>query len=327
MKPSLNRRDFIAVTSSLAAAAALTRPARAAEAAPSAFKTVLKKAMIVGGAPTAAQLEEFKAAGFDGVEAGVAGLEEAAASRRAAEKLGMRVHSVLRGWAEFNSDDPRKFEDSFAATEKALRAAQAFGADAVLLVPCRIGGMPMPRAWEFLIDFDPANGRIRRVTAGDNGPFKAYIDAHNHATETSREAVKRLIPLAERCGVVIALENVWNNLWVQPAIFRNFIASFQSPWVKAYFDIANHVKYGHPEEWILTLDELLAKLHVKEFKINPADPRGEGEWPQIRDGSVRWPVVRHALERVNYNGWLTIEDGRLPLEELSKRLDLIIAGK
>lgn len=325
MKNNLNRREFIAVTSSLVAAAGMTRPASAAE--PSPFTTVLKKALIVGGAPTAAQLEEFKAAGFDGVEAGVVGVEEAAKGREAAEKLGMRVHAVLRGWAEFNSDDPQKHQDSLAATENALRAAQAFGADAVLLVPCRIGGMPMPRPWEFLIDFDPATGRIRRVTAGDNAPFQKYIEAHNHATDTSKEAVKRLIPLAEKCGVVIALENVWNNLWVQPAIFRNFVASFQNPWVKAYFDIANHVKYGRPEEWILTLDELLAKIHVKEFKINPADPRGEGDWPQIRDGSVRWPVVRQALERVNYNGWMTIEGGNLPLKELGSRLDLIIAGK
>ncbi len=325
MKTDLNRREFIAATSTLVAAAAMSGNLGAAEASP--FKTTLKKALIVGGAPTQQQLEEFKAAGFDGVEAGVVGAEEAKKGRETAEKLGMRVHSVLRGWAEFNSDNKQKYDDSYAATENALRAAQAFGADAVLLVPCRIGGMPAPRPWEFVIDFDPATGHIRRVTAGDNAPFKKYIDAHNHATDTSREAVKRLIPLAEKCGVVIALENVWNNLWVTPAIFRNFVASFQSPWVKAYFDIANHVKYDRPEEWILTLDELLAKCHVKEFKINTADPNGEGSWPQIRDGSVRWPVVRQALERVNYNGWMTIEGGELPIKELGSRLDLILAGK
>ncbi|GEM_PF-4422572 len=37
--------------------------------------------------------------------------------------------------------------------------------------------------------------------------------------------------------------------------------------------------------------------------------------------------MRDALEAVKYNGWLTIEDGGLPLEDFRKRLDLIIAGK
>ena len=47
----------------------------------------------------------------------------------------------------------------------------------------------------------------------------------------------------------------------------------------------------------------------------------------IRDGSVHWPVVRAALDKIGYNGWMTIEGGDLSPEEHSKRLDLIIAGK
>ena len=38
-------------------------------------------------------------------------------------------------------------------------------------------------------------------------PYADYIKAHNHATDTSTEWVKRLIPLAEKTKVVIALEN------------------------------------------------------------------------------------------------------------------------
>ena len=96
--------------------------------------------------------------------------------------------------------------------------------------------------------------------------------------------------------------------------------------MEGYFDIGNHVKYVPPEEWILTLGKLVAKCHVKDFKLSEADP-GAGKFVNIRDGSVRWPVVRAALEKVGYNGWLTIEGGDLSTEENSKRLDLIIAGK
>ena len=290
------------------------------------FKTWLKKALIVNR-PTEDELKRLGDAGYQGVEAGVLDVEQATACRAAAEKAGMKIHSVLRGWAEFNSSDPGKCQSSFEQTEKALLAAQAFGADAVLLVPCRIGGMSMPRPWEFHIDFDPETNHIRTVTVGDNAPFAEYIRAHNHAIDTSREAVKRLIPVAEKTGVAIALENVWNNLWVRPAIFKHFVESFKSPWVQAYFDIGNHVKYAPPEEWILALGGLLAKCHVKDFKLDLADPDGGGTWARIREGSVRWPVVRSALERVGYSGWMTIEDDKLSIEEHSRRLDLIIAGK
>jgi len=88
----------------------------------------------------------------------------------------------------------------------------------------------MPLPWEFLIDFDDKTGHIRTVAPGDNAPYADYIKAHNHATDTSREHVQRLIPLAEKCGVVIALEDVWNNSLGQAGHLQTFSsASFQSP--------------------------------------------------------------------------------------------------
>ncbi len=326
MQNALGRRAFLISSVAVAAGAgAAGRKGRAARKEVQ-FRTKLFKALICRGAPSEDYLKRLKDAGFHGVEAGIVSPSEAEQARKRAEKLGMRIHSVLRGWAQFNSKDPSKVEASLAVTEKALRAAAAYGADAVLLVPCRIGGMPMPRPWEFRIDFDPKTCHIRTVTAGDNKPFARYIEAHNHSVDTSREAVKRLIPIAEKTGVVIALENVWNNLWVHPEIFRNFVASFGHPLVKAYFDIGNHVKYRRPEAWILELGGLIAKLHVKDFKLDKNDPKGGGHFVPIREGDVRWPIIRRALDRVGYNGWMTIEGGGLSVEENSRRLDKIIAG-
>src|SRR5262249_16747897 len=200
----------------------------------------------------------------------------------------------------------------------------AYGADAILLVPCRVSGMPMPEAWEFDVAFDEKTGHVTRVAAGDNARFESYIQAQNHATDTSRAAVEKLIPLGQEPKVVIALENVWNNLWVKPDLFRNFVASFKDPWVKAYFDIGNHVKYAPPQDWIKALGPLVAKLHVKDFKLNP-DGHG-GKFVHPRDGSIDWPAVRRALEEVGYGGWGTIEDGGLALAEFNHRFDLIAAG-
>jgi len=252
---------------------------------------------------------------------------EAAQGRKIAEKLGMRIHSVMRGWANFNSPDSGKVADDIASVETALRASQAYGGNTVLLVPCRVGGMPIPKAHEFDIEFDEKTGHVSRVVAGDNSQYKEYIEAQNHATDASRKAVEKLIPVAEKAGVVIAIENVWNNLWVKPALFANFIASFDNPWVQCYYDIGNHVKYAMPEEWIRALGKLIVKIHVKDFAVDRNKPRG-GTFVDIRDGDVDWPLVRKELDKIDYNGWMTIEgSGGLSLEERSKRLDLIIAGK
>jgi L-ribulose-5-phosphate 3-epimerase len=65
---------------------------------------------------------------------------------------------------------------------------------------------------------------------------------------------------------------------------------------------------------------------VKDFQLNP-DGHG-GRFVDIRDGSVNWPSVRKELDKVGYDGWMTIEgSGRLSLQERSRRLDLILAGK
>jgi hexulose-6-phosphate isomerase len=322
MKARCTRRDFLAA--STAAGVGLLAAGRL-EAAP--FKTRLHKAMI--GTPSEENLRKLKAAGFEGMEAAyMAGkhritFDEARQYREGAEKLGMRIHSMLRGWMSFN--DPAKVDADVADIAQALETAKLLGAETVLVVPCRVGGIAMPEAWEFDIEFDEKSGHVKRVVAGDNSKYQAYIEAQNQATDSSRAAVKRLIPAAEKAGVIIALENVWNNLWVKPALAQNFIASFDSPWVKSYFDIGNHVKYAPPQEWIRTLGKLIVKCHVKDFKLNP-DGHG-GRFVHPRDGSIQWPEVRKALDDVGYNGWLSIEDGGLPLEEFNRRFDLILAGQ
>jgi L-ribulose-5-phosphate 3-epimerase len=321
MSHSLSRRQFVSRTTAFGVLALLQGGSLHAAT----YHGRIRKAKIVGPV-TEAALAPLKGAGFEGVETThICPPEEAAAGRAIGDKVGMRVHSVLRGWMEFNSADPKKVEDSLEKTRLALRAAKGYGADAILLVPCRIGGMPMPEAWEFDITFDAATGHVSRVVAGDNTRFEAYITAQNRATDTSRAAVEKLIPLAEELKVVIGLENVWNNLWVKPELYRNFVASFRSPWVKSYFDIGNHVKYAPPQDWIRALGPLLVKLHVKDFKLNP-DGHG-GQFVHPRDGSIDWPAVRQALDDVGYDGWATIEDDGLSLAEFSRRFDLIERGQ
>jgi hexulose-6-phosphate isomerase len=289
------------------------------------FKTKLYRAQIVGK-PSEKNLEPLKAGGFDGVETTAADVtpDEAAECRKIADKTGLKIHSVMRAWMSFNGK-PEEVEATIAKTETSLRAAQAYGADAILLVPCRIGAKH-PNPWDLKIEFDPKTLHLKQVADGDNAPWADYIKAHDHATDASIKAVERLIPTAEKTGVVIALENVWNGLWLMPEIFAAFVGSFKNKWVQAYFDIGNHVKFAPPEKYLKALGPLVRKCHVKDFKLKP-DGKG-GDWAKVREGSVKWPVVRQTLEEIGYNGWLTLEAdaGPTPADQV-KTLDLIIRGE
>lgn len=272
--------------------------------------------------------DQLKAEGFDGIEVmnWDVSPSDAAATRKVAESAGLKIHSVMRAWLDLNTPDQTSINRDLDSMTTAIRAAAAYGAEVVLFVPCRVGEIAMPEPWEFQIDFDPKTLHLNQVVAGDNEPYRDYIKAHDFATEMTRKHVETLIPEAERNGVVLALENVWNNLWVEPDFFAALVRSFDSPWIGAYFDIGNHVKYGKSENWIRALGDLIVRLHVKDFKLN--DDGRDGNFADILTGSVDWPAVRRAIDEIGYRGWLTIEyqEDRLSNEDAVRRLDRIISG-
>ncbi|MCP4403824.1 MAG: sugar phosphate isomerase/epimerase [bacterium] len=322
----MSRREFIVASATGVSTMAATSvfADQAGSALGPKFKTKQFKSMICG-LPNEKSLAKIKEAGFDGIECNSWGASpaKAEAARKVAEKLDMRIHSVLRGWMSF--DQPAKVGGHVKNVERCLQTAGAYGADALLLVPCRIGGK-MPQAWEFDIQFDEKTGHIKKVVKGDNTPYQAYINTHNRAADACRDALKRLVPAAEKAGVVVAVENVWNNMWVKPEIFAHFVRSCDSKWIQSYYDIGNHVKYAPSEEWIRALGKTIVKCHVKDFKLN-ANGRG-GDWANIRDGSVNWPAVRKELDKLGKDMWMTVEGSNgLSLKEKGKRLDLIAQGK
>lgn len=322
------RRRVLSAAAAFAAAASFPSFRTFAADMPD-LKGKLRKAMILNElAPD--KLQPLKEAGFDGCETRqIVSEQDAAQGRSNADAAGLRIHSVMRGWMSFNSEDPAKVEETIELTRLALRCAKVYGADTILLVPCRIGGVEMPKPAELDIAFDEKTGYVSRVVKdpGENQKYTKYIQQQNYATDSSRKAVEKLIPLAEELKVIIGLENVWNNLWLSPALYRNFVASLNSPWVRAYFDIGNHVKYSPPQDWIHTLGKgMICKLHIKDFKINVEAKQG-GRFVHPREGDINWPAVRRALSDVEYDGWASIEDSGLPLAEFARRFDLIARGE
>jgi len=322
----MTRRDFMSAAAFAAVSAMLPKATFAQEASASPFKTVLKKALIEKRL-TPEVVKKLLDAGFPGVELmdKTVPLAEARAARKLADDNGISIHSFMGGWQEFNAKDAQKRAQAIEKAKDNLRLAAAYGAPAMLLVPGRVGGMPMPKPSQFNIAFDPNTLKVSKVVEGDNAPFAEYIAAQNDATSRAVEAINALIPLAADLGVIIAVENVWNNLWVKPDFASAFVRSFKSPWVKFYLDLGNHTRYCRAEEWLNALADQIVKLHIKDFKIN-REEKNDGQFVPIGKGSIDFKSVRRAIDAVNYNGWVSIESSGWTDAEHSEIMDRFFRG-
>lgn len=214
--------------------------------------------------------------------------------KNASVKTGLRIHSVMNSahWKfPLSSSDPEVVAQSMKGMETSLRNAKLWGADTVLLVPAVVNA---------------------------STPY-------NEAWTRSQAQIRKLIPLAQELKVIIAVEDVWNKFLLSPREFAQYVDEFQSPWVKAYFDVGNIVLYGYPEDWIRTLGKRIQKIHLKDFRFR----NRLAEFVPLREGDIQWPAVYKALAEIGYKGAVTVEvqgGDREALAEISRRVDLIVTG-
>ncbi len=299
--PEVSRRDFLQATGAAVAAVGL---AGVASAAPSAsaekkFKKSLKYGMVK---TKDSMLDKFKMlvdVGFDGVELQAPNeykLEEVLA---ASEKTGLQLPGVIEAthWSvRFSDPDPTKRADAVDTLKKALHDCKAYGGTTVLVVPA-------------VVDKDVS-----------------YAEAYKN----SQASIRQALPTAAETGVKIAFENVWNNFLLSPLEFARYIDEFESPWVGAYFDVGNIVRYGWPEQWIRTLGKRILKLDIKEYSRKVADDEGtrKGFKVELLEGDCDWPAVMTALREIGYTGWGSAEvpgGDEKRLREISTRMDRIFA--
>lgn len=151
------------------------------------------------------------------------------------------------------------------------------------------------------------------------------------AMENLERSIQDLIPVAEQHGVTLALENVWNQFLLSPLEFRDLLDRFDSPWVKAYFDVGNIVRTGFGEHWIDTLGERIDKVHFCNFRAEVGNITGFTR--HLLDGDVNWRAIMAALEKVGYDGWaiaeITPPSPQYPekvILDVSTTMDWILAG-
>jgi len=123
----------------------------------------------------------------------------------------------------------------------------------------------------------------------------------------AREAIRKLIPQAEKAHVFLNIENIFSNGFLfSPQEVAAFVDSFGSPWVRAHFDTGNIMQYQFPEHWIPILGHRIKNVHCKEWDKRTQEFTLHTFRPLLA-GSTNWPAVIEALDKTNYHGYLTFE--------------------
>lgn len=279
MTKRIDRRRFLAASASaLAASSTLGAPARP-EPAP------WKKAFMLGQTkgpikPTFAMLKE---AGFDGVELISPNSLDPDDVLKARDETGLVIHGVsgAEHWSSpLSSPDSAVVEKGLKAIRREIQDVKLYGGTTVLVVPAVV----------------------------------TKTVSHREAYKRSQEHIRSLIPDAEKAGITLAIEEVWNKFLLTAPEMSRYIDEFQSPAVAAYFDVGNVVEYGFPQEWIRDLGKRIAKVHIKEYAKPKRFDYALGE------GEIDWPQVAAALREVGYSGWITAEVG---MGDLAKMKDVV----
>lgn len=228
------------------------------------------------------RLASARDAGMDGVDFDDAAAVSPEQLRVAAANTGVFIHNAINHahWQKtLTSADESVRATALANLEHCIRVSHAAGGSGVLIV-------------------------VGKAADGPEGADRA------------RAEIRKAIPLAAALGQRILFENVWNGMFyeddgprtqsVKP--FADYIDSFDSPWVGAFFDLGNHARYGDVAAWIRELGPRIVKLDIKGYSNAKAD--AEGKWKGFVDitaGDIDWASIRAALRDIGFTGWVSAE--------------------
>jgi hexulose-6-phosphate isomerase len=131
-------------------------------------------------------------------------------------------------------------------------------------------------------------------------PALPYAHVWRYATEGIRE----LLPTAERCGVRMGIENVWNKFLLSSQEMASFVDQFDSPWVGAYVDVGNLQPFGYAEDWLRHLGHRVVGIHFKDFRKSVGTVDG---FVDLLEGDVPWSEVMAAIREIGYEGPIPAE--------------------
>jgi sugar phosphate isomerase/epimerase len=178
----------------------------------------------------------------------------------------------------FVSPKPEEVTNNVRHTEKCIEIAYELGAPCIRINTGR---------WGTSKDFDELmkNKGIEPVLPGhtEEDGFKWCIDG-----------IQRCLPKAAECGVLLALENHWGLARTPEGLMR-IVNSIQSPWLGVLMDTGNFLENPYPK---------LAQIAPRTVFVQAKTYHGGGEWYTL---DLDYRRVAKILGDVGYHGYVSLE--------------------
>ncbi|MEM9366849.1 MAG: sugar phosphate isomerase/epimerase family protein [Planctomycetota bacterium] len=127
---------------------------------------------------------------------------------------------------------------------------------------------------------------------GIEKPLEGYTD--DDAYPWVIEALEACLPTAEKCGVVLALENHW-GLGLTPEGILRIVDAVDSPWLQITTDTGNFLEEPY---------ERLEKIAPKTIFVQAKTYYGGGQWYTL---DLDYPRIGRILNEHHYRGYISLE--------------------
>lgn len=196
----------------------------------------------------------------------------------------------------FLSPDPAKREAQIKHTTDCIEQAYALG-----IPTMRVNS----GTWGTSKDFNDLMAK-----RGIEAPLPGHTEEDAYGWVI--EAYKKILPVAEKCGVVLGLENHW-GLGVTPEGVKRVVDAIDSPWLKVTLDTGNFLEDPYQRLTKLAPDTVL--LQAKTYF-------GGGVWYTL---DLDYPRIAKILKDAGFTGYVSLEfEGKEdPLTAIPKSLDLL----
>lgn len=108
------------------------------------------------------------------------------------------------------------------------------------------------------------------------------------------DSLEKCLPAAEKCGVLLGLENHWGLGITAEGVLR-IVDAIKSPWLQVTSDTGNFLEDPY---------DRLALMAPKTILVQAKTYYGGGLWYQL---DLDYPRIAKIFRDVNYRGWVSLE--------------------
>lgn len=230
-------------------------------------------------------IDKAAAMGFNGVE--VLHVQMTEESNSALQNIKRRAHSLglaLMGFSThqgFVSPDEDQRRENVEKTLHQIDLAHEMGIPTMRLNTGR---------WGTIKSFDELMAK-----KGIEPPLEGHTE--DEAFDWVIASIEKLIPRAEKRGVVLGLENHWGLGRTAAGVLR-IVEAIQSPWLQMTLDTGNFLGDSYPQMEAMASSPIgVALVHAKTYY-------GGGRWYEL---AIDYARVAEILREHQYRGWISLE--------------------